>query len=85
MKTFFILNDAPYGTDRCCNALRLAGALSKRKGEDVRIFLLGDAAGCARVNQKLTAVTPSGCSGRTRRWCSDGRLNTALILGGGVP
>ena len=30
MKTLFIINDPPYGTERCYNALRLAGALLKR-------------------------------------------------------
>ena len=29
MKTLFILNDPPYGTERCYNALRLASALLK--------------------------------------------------------
>ena len=31
-RTLFILNDAPYGTERSYNGLRLAGALSKREG-----------------------------------------------------
>ena len=52
-KTLVVLNDAPYGTERSYNALRLASALSKRDGEHVRIFLLGDAAGCAKANQKV--------------------------------
>jgi len=52
-KTLFILNDPPYGTERSYNALRLAGALSKREGEEVRLFLVGDAAGCAKANQKV--------------------------------
>jgi uncharacterized protein involved in oxidation of intracellular sulfur len=54
--TLFILNDPPYGTERSYNALRLAGQLAKRAGEHVRLFLLGDAAGCARQGQK----TPEG-------------------------
>jgi uncharacterized protein involved in oxidation of intracellular sulfur len=29
MRTLFILNDPPYGTERSYNGLRLAGALSK--------------------------------------------------------
>ncbi|MFH1603348.1 MAG: DsrE family protein [Pseudomonadota bacterium] len=53
MKTLFILNDAPYGTERSYNALRLAGALSKAEGEDVRVFLMGDAASCAKRGQKV--------------------------------
>lgn len=56
MKTLFILNDPPYGTERSYNGLRLAMALSKREGEDVRIFLIGDGSACARRGQK----TPSG-------------------------
>ncbi|MGH8680329.1 MAG: hypothetical protein ACREVS_00315 [Burkholderiales bacterium] len=31
-RTLFVLNDAPYGTERSYNVLRLAGALSKREG-----------------------------------------------------
>ena len=41
-KALFILNDPPYGTERSYNALRLAGALSKRDGEEVKVFLIGD-------------------------------------------
>lgn len=52
-KTLFILNDPPYGTERSYNALRLAGALSKREGQEVKIFLIGDAASCAKANQKV--------------------------------
>jgi uncharacterized protein involved in oxidation of intracellular sulfur len=52
-KTLFILNDPPYGTERSYNALRLAGALSKRQGEEIKIFLMGDAASCAKANQKV--------------------------------
>jgi uncharacterized protein involved in oxidation of intracellular sulfur len=53
MKTLFILNDAPYGTERSYNGLRLAGSLIKREGEEVRVFLMGDAALCAKGNQKV--------------------------------
>src|SRR5687768_15304467 len=52
-KTLFILNDPPYGAERSYNALRLAGALSKRDGEEVKVFLIGDAASCAKANQKV--------------------------------
>ena len=51
--TLFILNDPPYGTERSYNGLRLATALSKRDGEEVKIFLIGDAASCAKANQKV--------------------------------
>ena len=52
-KTLFILNDPPYGTERSYNALRLAGSLSRREGEEVKIFLIGDAVACAKANQRL--------------------------------
>lgn len=52
-KTLLILNDPPYGTERSYNALRLAGSLSKREGEDVKVFLIGDAASCAKKDQKV--------------------------------
>lgn len=55
-RTLFVLNDGPYGSERSYNGLRLAGALGKRDGEEVRVFLLGDAASCARSGQKV----PSG-------------------------
>jgi sulfur relay (sulfurtransferase) complex TusBCD TusD component (DsrE family) len=34
MKTLFILNDAPYGSERTYNGLRLAGAISKQEGSE---------------------------------------------------
>ena len=55
-KTLFVLNDPPYGSERSYNGLRLAGALAKREGEDVKVFLIGDAAACAKARQKV----PSG-------------------------
>jgi uncharacterized protein involved in oxidation of intracellular sulfur len=53
-KTLFILNDGPYGSERSYNGLRLAGTLSKAAGEEVRLFLLGDAASCAKSGQKVS-------------------------------
>lgn len=55
-RTLFILNDPPYGGERTYNALRLAGALSKRDGEELRVFLMGDAASAAKRGQ----IVPSG-------------------------
>ena len=52
-KTLFILNDGPYGTERSYNALRVAGTLSSREGEEVRVFLMGDASACAKAGQKV--------------------------------
>lgn len=52
-KHLFILNDPPYGTERSYNALRLAIALAKTEGEQVRVFLMADAAACAKTGQKV--------------------------------
>lgn len=52
-KTLFILNEQPYGGERSYNALRLAIALLKTQAEEVRIFLIGDAAACAKRGQKV--------------------------------
>ncbi len=57
MKTLFILNDPPYGTERCYNALRLAHTLVKRDPEaEITVFLMADAVVAARKGQK----TPDG-------------------------
>ena len=56
MKTLVVLNEPAYGTERSYNGLRLAHALAKREGEEVRIFLLADAVTCALAGQQ----TPNG-------------------------
>ena len=57
MKLLMILNDPPYGTERCFNALRLAHAITKRDAEaEVTVFLMADAVAAARTGQK----TPDG-------------------------
>ena len=53
MNVLVLVNDPPYGTERCFNALRLAGSLAKREGATVGVFLLGDAVGCAVAGQVL--------------------------------
>ena len=87
MKTLFVLNDAPYGSERSYNGLRLAMSLTKREGEEIRVFLMGDAVSCAVRGQKtadgyyniermLRAVAQRGglvgCCGS----CSDARALT---------
>ena len=84
MKSLLVLNDPPYGTERSYNALRLAGTLAKRESEEVRVFLMGDAAACGKsghqvpdgyynVNRQLKALTsqqvPVGVCGS----CMDAR------------
>ena len=56
MNILLIINDAPYGTEKAYNALRLAMTLKKSSEVKVRIFLLGDSVGCAIPGQKA----PSG-------------------------
>ena len=57
MHFLIIINDTPYGTERCYNALRLATALLKRSEENqVTVFLMADAVGGAQAGQK----TPDG-------------------------
>jgi len=52
MKILFIINDAPYGSEKAYNALRMANQLNKEHPEtEVRIILIGDAANCAIANQ----------------------------------
>jgi len=51
MRTLLIINDPPYGTERAYNGMRLANALAKREGEEVRVFLMGDGASCAKAGQ----------------------------------
>jgi uncharacterized protein involved in oxidation of intracellular sulfur len=53
MNILVLVNDPPYGTERAYNALRLAGSLAKREEADVRVFLMGDAVGCAMAGQVL--------------------------------
>jgi uncharacterized protein involved in oxidation of intracellular sulfur len=53
MKTLFILNDPPYGTERCYNALRLAHALVKKDpATEIAVFLMADAVTAAKADQK---------------------------------
>jgi uncharacterized protein involved in oxidation of intracellular sulfur len=57
MKTLFIINDAPYGSEKAYNAFRLAMALQKEHSPtEVLIFLMADAVTCALPQQK----TPQG-------------------------
>lgn len=56
VKTLVVLNEPPYGTERSYNGLRLASALAKHEGEEVRLFLMADAVGCALAGQQ----TPNG-------------------------
>jgi uncharacterized protein involved in oxidation of intracellular sulfur len=57
MKMLLILNDPPYGTERCYNALRLAHSILKNDSDGaVTVFLMADAVLAAKAGQK----TPDG-------------------------
>jgi uncharacterized protein involved in oxidation of intracellular sulfur len=56
MKILTILNDAPYGTEKSYNGLRLALALARQHDTEQQIFLMADAVFCAKRGQK----TPAG-------------------------
>ncbi len=57
MQILLILNDPPYGTERCYNGLRLALALAKSDPTTlVTVFLMADAVVAAKAGQK----TPDG-------------------------
>lgn len=57
MKTLFIINDPPYGTERVYNGLRLSHALAKNDATaEITVFLMADAVLAAKAGQK----TPDG-------------------------
>ena len=57
MRTLFIVNDPPYGSERVYNAFRLAQALLKREpATPLTLFLMADAVLAAKAGQK----TPDG-------------------------
>jgi uncharacterized protein involved in oxidation of intracellular sulfur len=73
MKILIIINDAPYGTEKAYNGLRLANQVLKdHAGIEVDIFLLADAVGCGLNEQK----TPDG-------YYNIGRMIKLFIAKGG--
>jgi len=57
LKALIVINDAPYGSEKAYNALRLAMAMQAEESDiEVRIFLMADAVTCALPNQS----TPQG-------------------------
>ncbi len=59
MRVLFILNDPPYGTERCYNALRLAVALQKKDpATQLTVFLMADA--IAADHDDAGQKTPDG-------------------------
>jgi uncharacterized protein involved in oxidation of intracellular sulfur len=57
MKVLIIINDAPYGTEKAYNALRLASQILRdNENAELTIFLMADAVACALPGQ----ITPNG-------------------------
>jgi uncharacterized protein involved in oxidation of intracellular sulfur len=95
MKYLIIINDAPYGTEKAYNALRLAMQLKRDNGNnEIRIFLMADAAFSALPNQNtptgyyniermLKSILNKGGHIRICGTCADARgiKNLALIEG----
>lgn len=74
MNVLFIINDAPYGTEKAYNALRLAMALQKdHAGTQVRVFLMADAVSAAIPAQD----TPRG-------YYNVERMIRSILLKGGA-
>jgi len=96
MKILFIVNDAPYGTEKAYNALRMAMMLQKEHADvDVQIFLLADAVACAipdqstpqgyyNIERMLKAVIHKGAQVKACGTCADTRGITGLTLIEGV-
>ena len=69
-----LVNDAPYGTEKAYNAMRLAMQLQKEHEQtEVRIFLMADAVTCAIANQN----TPQG-------YYNIERMLKSIIMKGGL-
>lgn len=72
MKVLIVINDAPYGSERCYNALRVAHAVQKQNEAEVTVFLMADAVSAAIPGQK----TPEG-------YYNVARMLGRVILGNG--
>ena len=57
MRILIVVNDAPYGSEKVFNAMRMVMTLQKEHADvEVRVFLMGDAVTCALPDQS----TPQG-------------------------
>jgi uncharacterized protein involved in oxidation of intracellular sulfur len=95
MKILILINDAPYGTEKAYNALRLAIQLGKEhENVEVRVFLMADAATCAlpgqntangyyNIERMLKLVISKGAKVKICGSCADARgiKNVQLIEG----
>jgi len=95
MNILFIMNDAPYGTEKAYNALRLAMAIQKdHPGVGIRIFLMADAVGCGlpdqttaqgyyNIERMLKSVLAKGGKVKACGTCTDARgMNNVRMIEG---
>lgn len=90
-----LINDAPYGTEKAYNALRLAMAIQKDyPAVQVNIFLMADAVACAlpgqntpqgyyNIERMMKSVVDKGAKVKACGTCADARgiKNQHLIQG----
>jgi uncharacterized protein involved in oxidation of intracellular sulfur len=91
-----ILNDAPYGSEKAYNALRLAMTLQREHADtEVRIFLMADAVTCAlpsqstamgfyNIERMLHSVIQKGGQIKACGTCSEARGIKSLSLIDGI-
>lgn len=96
MKILFVINDAPYGTEKAYNALRMAMSLLKDHPDTgVLIFLMADAVTAAlpgqstprgfyNIERMLKSVIQKGGEVKVCGTCSDARGIRGLNLLEGV-
>ena len=95
MKVLLIVNDAPYGSEKAYNTLRLAITLQKEQEDaEVLIFLMADAVTCAlpgqttaegyyNIERMLKAVINRGGEVKACGTCCDSRgLRNLKLLDG---
>jgi uncharacterized protein involved in oxidation of intracellular sulfur len=95
MTVLLVINDAPYGTEKAYNALRLAITMQKEQPDaGVHVFLMADAVGCAipgqatpqgyyNVERMLKAVVSRGGRVKACGSCLDARgLHAAPLVDG---
>jgi uncharacterized protein involved in oxidation of intracellular sulfur len=95
MSILFLLNEAPYGSEKAYNALRLALQIKKDSPDTtVRIFLMADAVFCAlpsqhtpdgyyNVERFIKGVVGRGCEVKLCGSCMDARgmVDSRLVEG----
>ena len=96
-KILIIINDAPYGSEKAYNALRMAMTLQKEHGNKVaiKIFLLADAVFCGlpaqstpqgyyNIERMLKSVLQKGGEVKSCGGCSEARGIDKLTIIEGV-